>query len=202
LAEEVQATPDVPAQAHGDLDAIAHQADRLRRMVGQLLAMSRLESGALIPRTDVFRVEPLIERTWAALRADRPFDLVATSTPYLAVGDPDRLEQALWAILDNAVKYSAAGRPVHVRVAPSARTLTISVEDQGGGMDEETQGRAFEQFFRASGARVTAPDGSGIGLYTARGLLRAMGGDITVTSQPSIGSTFSLTMPAEPAGSA
>lgn len=202
LAEEVQATPDVPEQAHGDLDAIGHQADRLRRMVGQLLAMSRLESGALTPRTDVFRVEPIIERTWAALRADRPFELESAGDPHLAVGDPDRFEQALWAILDNAVKYSPPGRAVRVRVVPSAGTLTVAVDDEGTGMDDETRRQAFDQFFRAPDARAAVPDGSGIGLYTGRGLLRAMGGDIIAVPSPSGGSTFEVSLPAEPAGSA
>ncbi len=68
LAEEVQSAQELGPEAHGDLDAIAHQADRLRRMVGQLLTMSRLESGALTPRSDVFRIEPIVDRTWAALR--------------------------------------------------------------------------------------------------------------------------------------
>ena len=202
LAEEVQATPDVPAQAHGDLDAIAHQADRLRRMVGQLLAMSRLESGALTPRSDVFRVEPIVERTWAALRADRPFDIASDGVPHLAVGDPDRFEQALWAILDNAVKYSPPNSAVRVHVAPSGGVLTVSVEDDGRGMDEATRHQAFDQFFRAADARAAVPDGSGIGLYTARGLLRAMGGDITAETRAGGGTTLHLTLPAEPAGDA
>jgi signal transduction histidine kinase len=202
LAEEVQATPDVPAQAQGDLDAIAHQADRLRRMVGQLLAMSRLESGALTPRSDVFRVEPIVERTWAALRADRPFALESTGAAFLAVGDPDRFEQALWAILDNAVKYAPPRTEVRVRVVPSGDTLMVEVQDQGEGMDDTTRARAFDQFFRAPAARAAVPDGSGIGLYTARGLMRAMGGDIVAEGGARHGSTMRMSLPAEPAGRA
>lgn len=203
LAGEVQAAPDLPASANADLDAIAHQADRLRRMVGQLLAMSRLESGVLTPRSDVFRVEPIVERTWGALRAtDRPFEMVTEGAPHLAIGDPDRFEQALWAVLDNAVKYSPEGSPIGVRVAPTdGSRLLVTVTDQGRGMSDATRRQAFDQFFRSADARDAAPDGSGIGLYTARGLLRAMGGDIDASSRLGAGSTIVLTLPAEPAES-
>lgn len=199
LAEEVRGTEDLSAEARADLDSIAHQTDRLRRMVAQLLAMSRLEAGALTPRSDVFRIEPLIERTWSAMRADRPFQLATHGDPHLAVGDPDRFEQALWAILDNAVKYSPAGSPIRVEVAPGQSRIAVDVIDRGPGMDMTTRARAFEQFYRASHARRTAPDGSGIGLYTARGLLRAMGGDISILSRPGPGTTLRFTVPAEAA---
>ena len=202
LAEEAQSAPSMPPQALGDLDAIAHQADRLRRMVGQLLAMSRLESGVLTPRSDVFGVGPVIERTWGALRADRPFELTIKGEPHLAIGDPDRFEQALWALLDNALKYSPPGTPIGVEVAASGGAMTVSVSDRGAGMDGETRERAFEQFYRSPAARHAVPDGSGIGLYTARGLLRAMGGDIQVLTGGTTGSTVVMRLPAEPAGSA
>lgn len=197
LAQEIQATEDVPASALADLDAIGHQADRLRRMVAQLLIMSRLEAGAIAPRSDVFRVEPIIERTWAALRADRDFELTSSAHDHLAVGDPDRFEQALWAVLDNAVKYSPPGSRVTVRVAAGDGSVAVDVVDRGLGMNETTRRHAFERFYRAADARDAAPDGSGIGLFTARGLLRAMGGEIDVLSRPGEGTTLRLTLPAE-----
>ena len=76
LATELRADESVPDRARGDLDSITHQAERLRRMVGQLLVASRLEAGVLTAQQEVFAVPPLVERTWAALRADRPFELV------------------------------------------------------------------------------------------------------------------------------
>ena len=199
LAEEVQSAHELGPEAHDDLDAIAHQADRLRRMVGQLLTMSRLESGALTPRSDVFRVEPIIDRTWAALRADHQLSLVSEGDPYLAVGDPDRFEQALWAVFDNAVKYSPQKSEIEVRVVAGQRSVAVEVRDHGRGMSELTQRRAFDQFFRSDDARAAVPDGSGIGLYTARGLLHAMGGDLTVTSRLGYGSAFLMTVPGEAA---
>ncbi|HUH17147.1 MAG TPA: HAMP domain-containing sensor histidine kinase, partial [Methylomirabilota bacterium] len=111
LAADIREEAGLPASAAESLKVISFQADRLRRMVGQLLTMSGLEAGAIKPRSDVFRAEPLVRRVWQALRADgRELDLTFTGPDRLMVGDPDRLEQALWALLDNAVKYSPGGR--------------------------------------------------------------------------------------------
>lgn len=197
LAHEVGATASLDADARSDLDAIGHQTDRLRRMVAQLLAMSRLESGVLTARSDVFSIAPIVERTWAALRAGRPFELAVDGEPHLAVGDPDRFEQALWAVLDNAVKYSPAGSRIAVRIVPATRGLAVRITDLGRGMSPATTASAFDQFYRSPDARDAVPDGSGIGLYTARGLLRAMDGDITIESRLAHGTVVSIHVPAE-----
>jgi signal transduction histidine kinase len=73
----------------------------------------------------------------------------------------------------------------------------IAVTDAGAGMDDETREKAFEQFYRSADARRLAPDGSGVGLYAARGLMRAMGGDASIESRLGIGSTVTLILPAE-----
>ncbi|MGI8829258.1 MAG: sensor histidine kinase [Candidatus Limnocylindria bacterium] len=198
LATELRANENMPEVARSDLESIAHQAERLRRMVSQLLVASRLEAGVLTPQQEVFAVPPLVERTWAALRADRPFSLVVKGAPHLAVGDPDRTEQVLWALLDNAVKYSPAGSPIAVTIEPQQTgQLSISVTDRGTGMDSETQQRAFDQFFRADEARALAPDGSGVGLFAARGLIEAMGGTVKVTTRLGAGTVMTVELPAE-----
>jgi signal transduction histidine kinase len=199
VAGELSASPLVPESARDDLETIIHQADRLRRMVSQLLIASRLEAGAFTPQQEVFAIVPLIERTWAALRADRPFDISTVGTPHLAVADPDRIEQVLWALLDNAVKYSPAGSLITVRIEPVDRMLSVAVRDEGTGMDEASRSRAFDQFYRSDHARKLAPDGSGVGLYAARGLMEAMGGSIAVRSELGRGTTVTLAIPAESA---
>jgi signal transduction histidine kinase len=199
LATELHANEQVPASARGDLESISHQAERLRRMVSQLLVASRLEAGVVTPRQEVFAVPPLVERTWRALRADRPFSLDVEGPSHLAVADPDRLEQVLWAVLDNAVKYSAAGSAIGVRIAPEGARLAIAVRDTGSGMDEATRAHAFDQFYRSAQARRLAPDGSGVGLYAAHGLMELMGGSIAIDSELGRGTTVTLRIPAEPA---
>jgi signal transduction histidine kinase len=199
LAVELRSQlPDLGSAS--DLDLIQHQADRLRRMVQQLLAMSRLEAGVLEPRLEVLNPRNLIERTWEALRAEgRPFTTVVEGRPVLVVADPDRLEQVLWAVLDNAVKYSPAGSPVLARVhSEDGSHVSIEIHDAGTGMDQQTATRAFEQFYRSELARRAAPNGSGIGLYTARGLVEAMGGRISVESVLGSGTSVRIDLPAEP----
>jgi two-component system sensor histidine kinase KdpD len=167
-------------------------------MVAQLLVVSRLEAGALIPRQEILAVGPLIQHTWHALRADRPFTLETSGSPQLAVADSDRLEQVLWALLDNAAKYSQPGAPVAVHVEPAgAQTMEIRITDAGTGMDPASLERAFEQFYRSDRARHLVPDGSGVGLYAARGLVEAMGGSIAIESKLGRGTTVTLTLPAE-----
>ena len=197
LATELRANQAVPQSARDDLATITHQAERLRRMVSQLLIASRLEAGAFVPQVEVFAIPPLIERTWSALRADRPFEMEIDGTPHLAVGDPDRVEQVLWAILDNAVKYSPPTSMINVRVKPRDGHLDVTVRDRGTGMDEKTKAHAFDQFFRSAEARTLAPDGSGVGLFAARGLVEAMSGSITVQSELGSGTAITVSLPAE-----
>ena len=198
LATELRANEAVPESARRDLDSISHQAERLRRMVSQLLVASRLEAGVFTPQQEVFAVPPLVERIWSALRADRPFELDVQGAPHLAIADPDRLEQVLWAVLDNAVKYSPAGSPIAVSIAPDGDRLAITIRDSGTGMDEVTRGKAFDQFYRSDQARKLAPDGSGVGLYAARGLMEAMGGSIEIASRLGQGAEITLRVPSEP----
>jgi len=198
VATELRADNSLSAAARADLDTVTHQAERLRRMVSQLLVASRLEAGVLTPRADVFAVAPVVERTWSALRDERPFQLKVEGAPHLAVGDPDRFEQVLWALFDNAVKYSPDGSPIEVRVTPEGSVLRTTVRDHGTGMDEETMRRAFDQFYRAPHARRLAPDGSGVGLYAAKGLVEAMGGSIAIESALGSGTRVTVRLPAEP----
>ena len=203
VAAEVGATEDLSADARRDLGTIAHQADRMRRMVGQLLAVSRLEAGALESRQEIFRAEPMVQRTWEALRdANHRFSFQSNGDPHLVVGDPDRYEQVLWALLDNATKYAPPGSEVRVSLAgrPGVDGTLVSelaVTDQGPGMTQADQARAFDQFFRGDDARRMVPNGSGIGLYAARGLVEAMQGRLELESAPGAGATFRVTLPAE-----
>ncbi|MDQ3880184.1 MAG: HAMP domain-containing histidine kinase [Chloroflexota bacterium] len=214
LAAEARALGGVPEPVISDLRSIAEQADRLRRMVGQLLTVSRLGARGIQPRQEVVRVAPLVVRTWQALRArDRRLELRPPVREHLLVADADRLEQVLWALLDNAVKYSPARSPITVRLCaedrrensgqlqpdatPSELVGVIEVVDEGIGMDPDTAARAFDQFHRSDEARRLAPDGSGIGLYAARGLVIAMGGTIQIVTGESAGTTVAIRLPAE-----
>jgi two-component system OmpR family sensor kinase len=108
-------------------------------------------------------------------------------------GDPERLRQVLGNLIDNAVKYSPSGRPVHVRLVPVNGAVTLSVTDEGPGIARDDQRLIFEKFGRAGGS-VTKP-GTGLGLYIARSIAEAHGGTIEVASAPGRGATFTLRLP-------
>jgi signal transduction histidine kinase len=212
IAGELEARTDLDPAARGDVKTIEIQADRLRRMVGQLLAVGKMDAGVLVARQEVFRIDPIVHRTWQALQAgERMLEL--DTERCLIVADADRVEQILWALLDNAIKYSADKTHISVRLKKQARSRAddnspngpsgelvaeLSVTDEGFGMDRESVEHAFEQFYRSDSARVAAPNGSGIGLYAARGLASLMGGSMSIDSRPGLGTTVRLLLPAEP----
>jgi signal transduction histidine kinase len=182
------------------LGIIAEQSERLSRMVRQLLTVTRLESGALKPRSEVLSVGTRVRKAWEALGVDNvDFDLDDRAEGWLAVADPDQLDQVLWALLDNAVKYGR-GTPVRAAIAvdESVRRVLLTISDRGPGIAEEDRARLFTRFERGGDA---APDGgSGLGLYVSRELCRAMGGELALaTSSDGDGAAFTVSLPGEPA---
>jgi hypothetical protein len=182
------------------LGIIAEQTDRLSRMVRQLLTVSRLESGALRPRSEVVALGPRVRRAWEALAvAEIPFGLEDHSNGWLAVADADQLDQVLWALLDNAVKYGGRS-PVDVEITTdeTAGRLRLTVTDHGPGVAEADRGRLFQRFIR--GEHESADEGSGLGLYVSRELCRTMDGDLVLESpHPGRGAAFSVVLPGEAA---
>jgi signal transduction histidine kinase len=191
------------AQLAGDrpdrrLAIIAEQADRLSRMVRQLLTVTRLESGALRPRREVLALSRRVRRAWEALGAtDVPFHVEDRSHGWLAVGDADQLDQVLWALLDNAVKYgSRAPISVEIAVDDPNRMLRLTIADEGPGVPEADRARLFNRFARGSQAD---DEGSGLGLYVSRELCRAMDGDLVLEpAAPGKGAAFSVYLMGEP----
>jgi signal transduction histidine kinase len=181
------------------LGIIAEQADRLSRLVRQLLTVSRLESGALRPQSEVIALGPRVRRAWEALAAGNAgMTLRDESHGWLAVGDPDQVDQVLWALLDNAVRYGSDGPiDVEVGVDEDAGDVRLTVIDRGPGVAESDRARLFARFARGGGDSA-GEDGTGLGLYVSRELARAMGGDLVLEpSAPDRGAAFSLHLKAE-----
>jgi signal transduction histidine kinase/HAMP domain-containing protein len=211
----IRATADQLARDREDrrLGIIVEQTDRLSRMVRQLLTVTRLESGALRPKSEVVALAHPVRRAWEALAADGvPFRVRDRSAGWLAVADVDQLDQVLWALLDNAVKYGERSA-IDVEIAPAGhatglarpgddgappvdRRLRLTISDHGPGVAETDRTRLFRRFER--GAERTADDGSGLGLYVSRELCRAMGGDLVLEpAAPGRGAAFSVYLPGE-----
>ncbi|HET9436009.1 MAG TPA: histidine kinase dimerization/phospho-acceptor domain-containing protein, partial [Candidatus Limnocylindrales bacterium] len=135
------------------LSIITEQSERLSRMVRQLLAVSRLESGSLRPRVEVLALAPRVRHAWDALgAADVPFRIDDDAPGWLAIADRDQLDQVLWAILDNAVKYGQ-GSGVVARIRPELATgqVLLTVADRGPGVPDAARAGLFERYARGSG---------------------------------------------------
>jgi signal transduction histidine kinase/HAMP domain-containing protein len=202
-------TPLTSIRAHADqigrdrpdrrLEVIEEQADRLSRMVRQLLTVTRLESGALHPRSEVLALAPRVRRTWEALAASEvEMHLDDQSKGWLAIGDVDQLDQVLWALLDNAVKYGKRSPvSVDIGVDEAAKRLRLTIADGGPGVTEGDRARMFQRFVR--GQETATDEGSGLGLYVSRELTRAMEGDLVLEpAAPDRGAAFSIYLPGEP----
>ncbi|MEO8462437.1 MAG: ATP-binding protein [Chloroflexota bacterium] len=179
------------------LAIITEQSERLSRMVRQLLMVSRLEAGTLKPRIEVLSLAPRVRRAWEALGvAELPFEVIDESAGWLALADPDQLDQVLWAILDNAVKYGGGPVSAHLRPDAGSGRLLLTISDSGPGVPDELRDSVFERY-----ARSTAPDhpeGTGIGLYVARELCRAMAGELELEPLAAgEGARFTIALPGE-----
>jgi len=119
----------------------------------------------------------------------------ASDKTIMVVADREKTEVALGNLIRNAVKFSPEGGPVFIRVRSAGPVAEVSVEDRGIGISPEELERIFDRFYQVdSGERRSFP-GSGLGLYITKELVQAMAGNITVTSEPGQGSTFTFTLP-------
>jgi signal transduction histidine kinase len=184
------------------LQIVAEQTDRLTRLVRQLLTVTRLEAGALRSEAEVISVAPRIRRAWEALNAaEVAFELRDEAHGWLAVADPDQLDQVLWALLDNAVKYGGRDGKVEVDVRTDEMIdrLHVTIADHGPGVSGADRERLFTRFTR--GGSQGSGDGTGLGLYVSRQLLLAMGGELWLEpAREGFGAEFTLSLPGEPPG--
>jgi signal transduction histidine kinase len=182
-------------------EVIAEQSERLSRMVRQLLTVTRVDAGTLRPRIEVLALGPRVRRTWEALAAEEvELEVRDHAAGWLAIADGDQVDQVLWALLDNAVRYGGR-QPVEVAIEPDEAegALLLTVTDHGPGVTQDDRDRLFGRFERgASLAGATAGGGSGLGLYVSRALCRAMGGELELApADPGRGASFLVTLPAE-----
>jgi len=179
------------------LRAIDSSADRLNRLVGNLLDLSRIEAGVLQPVLELYTPTEIVETIVPHLRPlvrDRPFEVdVDTALPPIPV-DLVRLDQLLVNLVENAVRYTPAGSPIEFRLQADDRAVSIAVADHGPGIARRQGERIFETFFRGQPHGDRTP-GTGLGLAICRGIARAHDGTLVVEDTPGGGATFVLTLP-------
>jgi PAS domain S-box-containing protein len=181
------------------LGVIADEAERLARIVNDILWTSRIESGALQITIESCDPVTLARGVVEAARVHAPesvsIQLDVEDAPLVAA-DPDKVRQVLGNLVENAVKYSPGGGVVAVDVAANGRTVRFRVRDEGLGIPAADHEHVFEKFYRVDPAMTQGIGGTGLGLYICRELVRRMEGRIWVESVPGVGSTFVVELPA------
>lgn len=178
------------------LDALEGQTRKLQSLIDALVKTSRLESGVIALHPVPGKLLPMLESAVSQLvpkAAAKKIQISLEATAADAVFDPKWTEEALYNLLDNAVKYTPAGGAVRVTVTAYQMFSAIHVSDTGPGIAEEEQPRVFQRFYR--GAEHAEEEGVGIGLYLVRQIAEGQGGYVKVSSQMGVGSTFSLYLP-------
>jgi PAS domain S-box-containing protein len=190
---------EMPPEARDEiLTDVVEESDRLYRLVEDLLVLTRVERGALDMGDEPVHVGRLLERVTASERTRWPdvnfVTRVAAGLPSVS-GEETYVEQILRNLLGNAAKYGGAATTVTVEAAPEgADTVTLTVLDEGPGIDEGEAEDLFELFYRSPQV-ASKFAGAGIGLFVCRHLVGAMGGTIRAARRPDGGAAFVVTLP-------
>jgi len=199
--EEAIEAGDEDAKTRAEaLNVISHESLRLERLVAELLDISELEAGARVMDKGDIRVDQLMEQLYAdylALAESKGLSLEFELPPKLPVlqGDRDKVAGALHNLLGNAIKYTPEGGRVTVRIDDDDGAIKFAIVDTGIGIGPEEQQRVYDKFFRSSDERVSAIEGTGLGLAFARQVAQMHGGDLSLESELDRGSTFTFSMP-------
>lgn len=177
------------------VDSIVDQAERLERLVGNLLDMTRIESGAIALRRDWVPLDEMVSsaltRLEGRLEARQVTVVIAPDVPLLKV-DPVLFEQVLVNLLENAVKYTPPGSPLEIEARSDGECVDLDVLDHGPGVRAGEETRIFEKFYR--GSQNSAP-GAGLGLAICKGIVEAHGGTIRAETRSCGGAAFRLSIP-------
>ncbi|MER7725962.1 ATP-binding protein [Streptomyces sp. NPDC096323] len=179
------------------LETVDADANRVTRLITELLDISRIDSGRLELRRQPVDLSAAVERHVQALTASGQEPgrfLVRTCQPLPAVwADPDKVDQVLGNLLENAVRHGEGTVTIEVAPAPAKsdeKGTAVTVSDEGPGIPEESMGRVFTRFWRGS-----KRGGTGLGLYIVKGIVEAHGGTITVGRGPGGGAEFRFILP-------
>ncbi|HSJ10913.1 MAG TPA: ATP-binding protein [Longimicrobiales bacterium] len=187
------------------LDVVHKNADRLHRIVDDLLDLSRLESGGWRPEPQRVNVLDMIDDAWSSCSDAAGRRRIAFQPPAhgaTVTADPGALRQVLSNLLENALRYTADGGRIEVAVnAPHVSDdernplVTVEVRDNGAGIPSDALPRIFERFYRADPARSRAQGGTGLGLSIVKHLVESMGGDVSAESELGKGTVVRFRLP-------
>jgi two-component system, OmpR family, sensor histidine kinase ArlS len=181
------------------VDAIDRESRRMARLTGDLLNLLHADQG-LVLKTEKFDVNVLVRDRLAATASrwiDKDIDYVGPEDEDALVmsGDPDRVEDIVSILLDNASKYTPVGGRVMVKTKRKRDMVLILISDTGQGIPAEDLPRIFDRFFRSEASRAAGEGGFGLGLAIAKSIIDSMGGEVEVESVVGEGTTFLIRIP-------
>jgi signal transduction histidine kinase len=196
-------TADAPEARRQAAGIIRQEAERMHRMVLDLLDLARFDSGMMDFQRTALDLPALLRNvterlTPQAQAAGVTLELQTGDLPAI-VGDGDRLVQVFSNLVDNAIKFTPSGGRVGLQAAALPNGVQVEVSDTGAGMTPEVAAHIFERFYQADASRRGGgKHGAGLGLAIVQEIVRAHGGRISVRSAPGAGSTFTVSLPLTP----
>jgi signal transduction histidine kinase len=176
------------------LESARNQADRLRRLIEDLLVVSRIEGQALPRHPEEVDLSRFLPETVGVLSEAEQIVQVRVEPNTLIKTDPDHIRRIVINLVENAIKH-AAGSPIEVAVATDEERVTIDVVDHGPGIPAAERAKIFDQFTQLEPSVTRSQGGTGLGLSIVRGLAQAMEGDVTIHDTPGGGATFRVELP-------
>ena len=196
----INGAKDDPAVATRFLQTIEKHADRLTYLIEDLLTISQLESGQVvmnIQKVGLRSVADDVVNDLQSRAADKKVNLEnQVPEDVLVRADADRIQQVLFNLVDNAIKYGRSEGRVWINARPAEGPFAeVSVRDNGPGIPPDSLDRVFERFYRADKARSREQGGTGLGLSIVKHIVQSHGGEVRVESEPGRGTTFFFTLP-------
>lgn len=201
------ASADAPARARF-LDIMHREAKRMAGLIDDLLSLSRVELNEHVRPKDAVELAPLlggVAETLAARALERRMSIRLDLAPMLppAIADADQLVQVFHNLVENAIRYAREGTPVSVSARPVERIpdlggfgVAVAVRDEGEGIAKEFIPRLTERFYRVDKARSQSLGGTGLGLAIVKHIVKRHRGRLAIESEPGMGSTFTVFLPA------
>lgn len=198
LYTQLLAESDLSEQERKYVDLLMEQSEKLNFLISSLVKTSRLETGVISVSPKLSSIDKLLDNAikQAKTKAEaKNIELTVEKKEIYAMFDLKWTAEALYNIIDNAIKYTPCGGSISISTTAYQLFCRIDITDTGIGMTEDETAKVFSRFYR--GHLVSDEEGVGIGLYLAREIVASQGGYIKVQSKPQKGSTFSMFLPME-----
>lgn len=202
ICDSVVSTPDPdPVMIKDFLQDLSVEVDRLTRIIERLLSLTKLDSGKSMPDPKPTDITMLLNSIVKKLTPNAAVKDIVFYTDYKLENpspimlDYDKIWEAIYNICDNAIKYTDVGGFVKLGLLKEGKNVIIQIEDNGPGIPIDEQDKIFERFYRLDDSRARETGGTGLGLAIAKEVILLHGGQIKVSSEVGMGSTFSIYLP-------